>query len=83
MLELPTPAVVPLIVSAAHLLYDAPNSMDWAMQYFVLAMVFAIIESTAGHRFSWMLLSPLVFAGIAGPLLHTVGDNFLRNKRLY
>jgi hypothetical protein len=83
MLDLPPAAVVPLVVSGAHLLHSTPQSTDWAVQFFVLGAVFMLLEGTAGHEFSWFLVTPLVTAGILGPLLHTFGDTFLRKKKLY
>lgn len=64
----------PLVVSTAHLLTDSPYSLDFAVQFAVMAAVLVLIGESAGHRAAWWISAPLIAAGVTGVLLHRIGD---------
>jgi len=66
--------IPPLIMSTAHLLTESPHSVDFAVQFVVLAAVLVLIGNSAGHRAAWCISAPLVAACVSGILLHRIGD---------
>lgn len=81
-LHLPPATVVPLLISAVHLVQHHPNSVDAAVFYLTLGAVCLLLENMAGSMATWVLLSPVVITCMMGMSFHIVGDTFLRaNKR--
>lgn len=72
--------VPPLVVSTAHLLTDSPYSLDFAVQFAVLAAVLVLVGDWAGHRAAWCVSAPVVAACLTGVLLHRVGNARARNS---
>jgi hypothetical protein len=64
----------PLVVSTAHLLTDSPHSVDFAVQFAVMASVLVLVGDLGGHRAAWWVSAPLIAAGAAGILLHRIGN---------
>lgn len=75
-------AVVPLGISAAHLLQDNAYAVECAVQFFVFSAVILLLEEVAGKTFTWFLLSPLTLACLIGAGVHAVSSSMSRNKRL-
>lgn len=76
-----TAAVVPLGISAAHLLQDNAFAVECAVQFFVFGAVILLLEEVTGKTFSWFLLSPLTFTCLLGMWVHCMSASLARNKR--
>lgn len=70
----------PLIVGTAHLLTETPYSVDFAIQFAVIAAVLVLVGETAGHRAAWGISAPLMAAVVSGILLHQLGNATLRRS---
>lgn len=68
----------PLIVGTAHLLTESPYSIDFAVQFTVIAAVLVLVGETAGHRVAWGISAPFMAAAVSGILLHHLGNASLR-----
>jgi len=77
-----SPAVVPLVVSAAHLLHDHHEAYPTALQLILLSCVVEILSCHGFHIITWFFMSPVVLLGILGPVFAHMGDSYLRNKSL-
>jgi hydrogenase/urease accessory protein HupE len=66
--------VPPLIVGTAHLLTETPYSVDFAVQFLVIAGVLVLVGETAGHRAAWAMSAPFMAAMVSGILLHHIGN---------
>jgi hypothetical protein len=75
-------AVVPLGISAAHLLQDNAYAVECAVQFFVFSAVILLLEEVAGKTFTWFLLSPLTLACLIGGGVHLLSTTAARNKQL-
>lgn len=69
----------PLIIGTAHLLTESPHSVDFAVQFAVIAAVLVLVGETAGHRVAWGLSAPFMAASVTGILLHQLGNATLRH----
>lgn len=76
-----TAAVVPLGISAAHLLQDNAFAVECAVQFFVFSAVILLLEEVAGKTFTWFLLAPLTFTCLMGMWVHGMSSSLPRNKR--
>lgn len=74
-------AVVPLGISAAHLLQDNAFAVECAVQFFVFSGVILLLEDVAGKTFTWFLLTPLTLTCLAGVWFHVMSAPLGRNKR--
>ena len=74
--------IPPLIMSTAHLLTESPHSVDFAVQFVVLAAVLVLVADTAGHRVAWGISAPLAVACLVGVLVHRIGDAGLDSTEL-
>jgi hypothetical protein len=68
----------PLVVGTAHLLTETPYSVDFAIQFAVIAAVLVLVGETAGHRAAWGISAPFMAAVVSGMLLHQIGNASLR-----
>ena len=68
----------PLVVGTAHLLTETPYSVDFAIQFAVIAAVLVLVGETAGHRVAWGISAPFMAAMVSGMLLHQLGNVSLR-----
>lgn len=75
-------AVVPLGISAAHLLQDNAFAVECAVQFFVFSAVILLLEEVAGKTFTWFLLSPLTLTCLFGMGVHLLSTTVSHNKRL-
>lgn len=73
-------AVVPLGISAAHLLQDNAFAVECAVQFFVFSAVILLLEEVAGKTFTWFLLFPLTLTCLCGMGFHVVSASLARNK---
>jgi hypothetical protein len=64
----------PLVAGTAHLLTDSPHSVDFAVQFVVLAAVLVLLRDVGGNRAVWMISAPLMAAGLGGIVLHRLGS---------
>lgn len=74
--------IPPLVMSTAHLLTESPHSVDFAVQFMVLAAVLVLVGETAGHRVAWGISAPLAAACLVGMLVHRIGDAGLDSTEL-
>jgi hypothetical protein len=70
----------PLIVGTAHLLTETPYSVDFAVQFAVIASVLVLVGETVGHRAAWGLSAPFMAAVVSGIVLHQMGNVSLMFK---
>lgn len=73
-----SPAVVPLAVSAAHLLHDHYDAYPTALQLILLSCIVEILSSYGFTTITWMLMVPLLIFGTLGPVFTHVGNSYLR-----
>ena len=64
----------PLIVATAHLLTESPYSLDFAIQFSVIAAVLVLVGDTAGPNVAWGMSAPFAAAGLTGIVLHQLGN---------
>jgi hypothetical protein len=73
---------VPLCISGAHLVRERPTSVDCAVQFYVLAALFMVIEQSTSTKFAFVLLLPLLCTAGLGVLFHVMGDFHARVRRV-
>ena len=68
----------PLAVGTAHLLTDSRYSIEFAVQWAVIAAMLVLLGDMAGHRAAWCVSAPVLAACASGVLVHRVGNASLR-----
>ncbi len=70
--------IPPLVMGTAHLLTETPYSVDFAVQFAVIACVLVLVGATAGHRAAWSISAPFMAATVSGIILHQLGNASLK-----